>query len=799
MKRDKWFANKAFIFFFFVCASSMLSCSGSEERESKYLQRAESYFNENNFQKAKVEVKNVLQINPKNSKARVLLGRLNQKDGDYRQAISNFNTAAEEDPKQVDARIEMAKIYLSASKDAEATRYIKEALLIEPGNKESQAIMAGLYMRAGDRDNAIKLAKDILSDGSGNVQAIAVLTAIYIDSDPELALTNINNGLAVDVKSTPLKMLKIEVLKRANRFNEVEDIYRDLIKENPKTLNFYDKLAGYYTLQGKIDEAENVVRQAINNNPESVEPILALVNFTKKVRSSEKSEAMLKEFIAKKPDIYALKQVLAEQYFQENKKYEAINLLNSVIESNKSSQESLKARVDIAKFYLIDKDKEKASALLDEVFAIEQSNSEARILSARIKLNENKTKDAIADLRTVLKNDEKSLEAYKLLAFAQEKDGAPELALDSYFRALDIDSQDIPALFGAARLSISNQKKDTGKKLLERILTINSDSTEATVLLANLMVGDKDWSSAEKLGKKLIDSSSEVNKATGYDLLGGIYSAQEKWDLAKQYYEKSLNISPTSYSPLAGLVNAQLAENKLSESITFIENHVKKYQNFNKAKNILANLYIKDKKFKSAIDIYESLIPVEPKNENLYQGLAAIYFEQKDLNRAEDVYLRGLAAIPDSVSIRAYLGNLYTFDKQYTKAKEQYEIANAKMPDSDMIKNNLAILLINYLPSEQNLRKALDLTLGFSSSKEPNYLDTLGWVHYQAGNTPQAISFLQQAVRLKSSPEFRYHLGMAYQKSRQTGDAKKELELAIRDADSNSGWLDEAKKTLANN
>ncbi len=796
MKLNQFMVRKALWLLLPAMALCMVSCSGAEERESKYLQRANTYFSDNNYPKAKIEIKNVLQINPKNSKARVLLGKINQKEGEYRQALANFSAAVEEDPKQIDARLELAKIFLSASRDTDASKYINEVLAIDPINNEGKAISAGLYMRAGDRGNAIRVADEVLVSNPGNPQAIAVLAAVYIDTEPQLALEKINAGLALDKTSVPLRMLKIEVLKRSKQTDEIASIYLGLIKDNPKNFTFYDKLAGDYTAQGKVDDAENIVRLAIVNNPDSVDPILALVDFIKKMKSPEQSEVVLKEFISKKPDLYVLKKALANLYLQLDKKTEAKAILNAVITPNSRSAESISARVDLARIYLMEKDTAKANGLLDEIFAIEQSNADARILSARIKISDNKIKDAIADLRTALKSDARSLEAFKLLAFAQEKDGTPELALDSYFRALDIGSDDIPSLFGAARLSIKNQQKDTGKKLLERILVLDPTNPEATLMLTNLMIANKDWDAAEKLCQSLINSESIAKKATGFNAFGGVYSAQEKWKLAKQNYTESLQLSPQSYDPLAGIVNAMLAENKEADAIAFLESHLKTYPEFYRAKRLLANLYMKEKKTQAAIDIYESLIVVAPKDESLYESLAGIYFEQKEHQKTEAVYLRGLASIPDSVGLRAYLGNLYTFDKKYAAAKEQYDLAYSKMPNSDMIKNNLAILLINHLPSADNTRKAVELVAGFSTSKEPNYLDTLGWVQLHAGNTPQAISFLQQAVGLKSSPEFHYHLGAAYKKNNQLPEAKKELLLATKDVSDNSEWLADAQQAL---
>ncbi len=797
MKRYIFNTYRVFLITLLASSFLLVSCSGAEEREKKYLLRADKYFTEKNYAKAKVEIKNVLQINSKNSKARVLLGKVSLSEGDFRQALANFNTAAEEDPKQIDARVELARIYLSANKDAEAKKYIDEVLVIDPNHIEGKTISSGLYMRAGDRESALRIVNEVLSVSPGNAQAIAVFTALYIDSEPQTALEKINQGLALDAQNVALKLLKIEVLKRTKKVDEIAEIYLGLIAENPKNFAFYDKLAGDYIAQGKVSEAEAVVRKAILNNPDSVDPILALVNFLSKMKDQDKAEEALKEFIAKKPELYVLKKTLVSQYLQSNKKEEAKAILNSVINADNKSPEALSAKVDLARIYLIDQDKVKANQLLDEIFLVEQSNADARILSARIKISDNKIKDAIADLRTALKSDAQSLDAFKLLAFAQERDGTPDLALDSYFRALDISGNDVASLLGAARLSIKNQKADTGKKLLERVLTLDAVNPEATLTLINLMTADKDWEGAEKYCRTLIDSNSVVKKATGYNALGGVYSAQKKWGIAKQSFEQALSLSAKSYEPLAGIVNALLADNKTAEATLFVESHLKKSPDFPAAKRLLAKLYLSDKKFQASIDIYESLIVAMPEEESLYESLAAVYFVQKDIKKAEATYLRGLARIPNSISLRAFLGNLYVSDKKYEAAKEQYEIANNKMPNSDMIKNNLAILLVNHLSSEANISKAVELVSGFTSSKEPNYLDTLGWVQFHAGNMPQAISFLQQAIGLKPSPEFHYHLGMAYQKNSQPAEAKRELLLAIKDGNDKSDWLESAKKSLS--
>lgn len=83
--------------------SLIVACGDGEDRQQKYLERAQQFLADENFDKARIDARNVLQINPKNSEARIILGEIGFQEGDIRKAYSMYQSVIDEDPTSVGA------------------------------------------------------------------------------------------------------------------------------------------------------------------------------------------------------------------------------------------------------------------------------------------------------------------------------------------------------------------------------------------------------------------------------------------------------------------------------------------------------------------------------------------------------------------------------------------------------------------------------------------------------------------------------------------------------------------------
>lgn len=774
-------------------AFALSACGGAEERQEKYIQRAQKLYKSGNLTKAEIELKNALQISPKNADARHLLGVIQLSRNDVKSAFGNFRATLEEDPEHVQAHIEMAKIYIAAKEPEKAREHVNQALTREAENPVANTLLASVEISANKPSQARSILDAVLTKSPGDPGAVAVLTSMLVNETPDDALTLIDSAIGIHPENNSLKRLKIEVLKKMGRNEDIVAIYRELIDRMPNEVYFYSQLANVQIQLQKHDDAESTLREAIKNNPENSVAVFNLVNFLDRTRDSSAMENELKALIADHPALYELKEILARLYITNQRDSEAMAVFNQIIKKDAKSTDALRARISLARLYLSDNNRDKALTLLQDVFVIEPNNIDALIISARMKLADKQIKEAIGDLRAALKSDGDSLEALKLIAQAQEIDNTPSLALDSYLRAIKLAPNDTGLLINAVRLLIQDEQLEQAKKLLKQIIRVDYDNLEAYSLLTQIYLKEKNWDDALALITPLLESGHSDIEASGYTLKANIFRAQNDWVRAKAFYKEALDLSPTTFEPMAGMVDAYIHEQNLSEAIELLQTYIRTYPELPYPHELLGRIYLLKKDFKKALTEYEKLIEMTPDIEKHYHNLALLHLASGDKLAAEKTYQRAITHNNSFSAVRIYLGNFYELQGRYDDSKRLYEEAYQLNPSLDVARNNLAMILVNHFPSNENFQRALDLSSVFSKSRNPNFLDTLGWTHYHLEQFPQAISYLEAATELNRNPEYFYHLGMAYYKSGQSARARESLLIATSEAQSGSLWVEPAK------
>lgn len=118
----------------------MVACGGPEERKEKYRLRAQEYFQQGDYAKARVELRNVLQIDPKDVEAYLLYAQVEEKERNYRNAAGAYQQVIELSPGHDRAMVKLAKYYLEFRALEQAGKLADQLLAGRPEHVQARAI-----------------------------------------------------------------------------------------------------------------------------------------------------------------------------------------------------------------------------------------------------------------------------------------------------------------------------------------------------------------------------------------------------------------------------------------------------------------------------------------------------------------------------------------------------------------------------------------------------------------------------------------------------------------------------------
>lgn len=147
-----------------------------------------------------------------------------------------------------------------------------------------------------------------------------------------------------------------------------------------------------------------------------------------------------------------------------------------------------------------------------------------------------------------------------------------------------------------------------------------------------------------------------------------------------------------------------------------------------------------------------------------FQTAKGYYYLMCDsLGKAKESFELALQLDSTSSLIYSYLGWLYSELGENAMSDSFYTKALELNPLNPTILNNFAYSLIERSVRLNYAKQLIELALRFDP-KEPNYLDTYGWLFYRLGNYDLAIKYISESIEIDGTRAEPYmHLGEIYQ------------------------------------
>src|SRR5258708_6912570 len=298
-------------------ALALAGCGGAEARKARHLEKGQAFFAANNYEKARVEFRNALQIAPNDSEARYENGLVDERLGNPREAAQFYQGAIDANADNIRARAALGRLYLFSGAPERALEAIKPSLVTHPEDASLLTVRAAARVQLKDYDSALQDAEHAVQLAPTSEDAVAVLAGIYKSrEEPEKARVLLEDSIKRIPNSVDLRLALAQVYSGLGQEPKVEELLIELTHLKPTEKAHRLRLAQYYAHVNHIDEAEKVLRDAVKDLPEERDLKTGLVEFLTVNRGRDAAAKELGTMIAADPKDYDLRLAQAQFYSQ---------------------------------------------------------------------------------------------------------------------------------------------------------------------------------------------------------------------------------------------------------------------------------------------------------------------------------------------------------------------------------------------------------------------------------------------------------------------------------------------------
>ncbi len=448
----------------------LAGCGSQAERLETSLRKADAYVHNGQWDKASVETRNVLQIDPKNARGFALAGQIAEGRGDLVRAWQSWSAAAELAPANLDAKLALARLRLLTGDADGAARALAEILAVQPGHAGARTLQAAAQARRGETDAAIAALRALADDPRSSTSEAGLMLAGLLAQHGHAAEAEhvIDNALKRDPDNIALVVAGAQLSDAdATTAARALEFHRRATQLAPRDLALWRAWAEFHVRRHELDRAESVLRAcaaAADVDPEAA--TLLLVDFLRQQRGFDAARAAALAGIDAHPRSAPLRRRLADLYDDEGLSDHAQRTLTDLIALAPNAPAALATRNRLAERALAAGDTNAALGLLGETLRANPRDADALLLRGRILLARGRAGDAVQDLRAALHDRPAAPELAGLLAQAYRANNDRALARDVLADAVRFKPED-PSLhlLLAADMADSGETADAGNEL----------------------------------------------------------------------------------------------------------------------------------------------------------------------------------------------------------------------------------------------------------------------------------------------------------------------------------------------
>lgn len=710
--------------------------------------------------------------------------------GKYREAMIQYANAIQIDPRFVNAHAKLAQALLKLGDNNRAFQELNRTVELDPDNSRARTDLANVLMAVRNPDGSLvpdamrqaKMQLDWLSKNQPNSSETHQAWANYYsaENDFQSAMQEIQKSIDLDPSHSGSYLMLALLQTRLDLPDQAEINFKKSIERDPQALKSQLALGGFYQSRNRFPDAERQFRHTIELFPREPEPRTALVRLKLQENKSDEAEAFLRRTKVDLRDVPEGYRMLGDFYFAIGDVDKSINEYSSVCRDHPAD---VQAKKNFIQLLILKSRLREASKLNNEILKSNPHDVDALVYKGQMQLRENSATDAVDSFQAALRGDANNPVAHYQLGIAFSQLHNLSRAESEWREATRLRPELAAAQQALASLEMDRGDLDSVVQRAQQIIAAEPYSPDGFLLKAV----------AERVRQRYSDAQQDAEQAmrwapqsaAPYVQLGHIELAQKHYREAQKFYQQALDRDPGSAEGLGGLMDTLLAQKQLDEAIAAANTQIAKVPNVSALYDLLGTaLYGARSDYAEAEVALRKAVDLDKTNLDAVGKLGKVEVQEGAPDRALALYLQSIQDNPRDARVYLLAGELYEARHSWSQAEAMYRHALEISPDHPLASNNLAYVM---LEQDENVDLAMNMAQNARRGMpdSANAADTLGWAYYRKGVYQTAISQFQEALRLNKIngepdlPVFHYHLGLAYQKAKQIGPARQELEKAL--------------------
>jgi tetratricopeptide (TPR) repeat protein len=744
----------------FVCAllvglSLLVSCNRDPEAaKRKYVESGNKYFEKGKYKEALIMYRNALKRDLKYGEAYYRSALAELKLQRFVDAARSLQRSVELQPENADAHNRLTNLYLNAyMADRRRPRHLLTELKTMadryskrfPGSYEEARLKGYLALFEKDIPGALGFFQKANQIKPYQQDLVLIYTQTLVaNKQPEEAEKLAYEMIDKNPKALPLYDALVLLYGRQNRPADMERVLKSKLENNPKTAEAYLQLAAHYHSTKQREPMMSVLQRLSSNTADFPKGALLVGDFFLRTADYEQAARSYQAGMQQKPEEKAAYQKrMVEVLLKQNKKPEAVKLVNDMVGANPKDDEAIAMRASLS---LMAGTKEELQA-------------------------------AINDLQSVIsRKPDNPVLRYNLGRALMARQN-PQAAKVQFEEAAKLRPDYLPPRIALAEMALQNREYGKVSQMAQEILYYDPQNLPARLLRSRALIGTGDVKQARAELASTTEKYPELPEAR---LQMAALDLQER--NFKSAEESFRRLHQQSKDPRAflGLVDSYVGQGQSATAVKLLREEIARNPNVLDYHVALGNIGMTSGDYQMAIAEYKTVVSRNEKNAGVWLLLSEAYRKVNDVPQAIAATKKATEVAPNFTNANLQLALLYDTTGQKQQAKPLYEQVLRTQPDNPIALNNLAFMLAE---SGNDLDQALTMAQR-ARQRVPNDLnvaDTLGYIYIKKNLPDSAIPIYRELIQKQPSrPTFRYHLAMALMQKGDKASAKRECQAALQ-------------------